>query len=263
MKDRRVVWGIGAAVGVAAIVLVIVLATGNGSDDESATSTPPSTSQAPASTTEPPPETTAAPPETTAPPPETTAAPPPDTTAAPPPDTTTPPDGPEGAIPENTSGWQLQINPGSVDITTGPVVVYWYRNPTSGNYIAVYTGEGVAGGGGLGFCPGNSIAIDDFMNISNAPTERGACDDFPTDVGSVQVCDHGVWIYETLIPGDAEGILFGSLEWRSGDEIHGMSSQAETVADLPEFESGLASYSIAPFMTVDGATVIACEDALT
>lgn len=146
---------------------------------------------------------------------------------------TEPPDVPEGAIPESKSGRQLQLNPGSEDITAGPVVVYWYRNPGSGNYI------------------------------SNAPAEEGAGDDFPTDVGSVQVCDHGVWIYETIIPNDPDGFLFGSLEWWAGDEIHGMSSQAETVPDLPEFESGLASYSFAPWMTVDGATVITYDAALT
>jgi len=139
--------------------------------------------------------------------------------------------------------------------------VHRYRNPSSGNCLAVDTGEGVAGGEGLGLCPGNSIATDTFLDVSNAPTDEGACADFPTDVGPVQVCDHGVRIDETLIPGDVEGVLFGSLEWRSGDEIHGVSSQAEAVPDLPELESGLGSYSIAPWTTVDGATVVTCDDA--
>ena len=259
-------WVIGGVVAVAAIVLVVVLATGGDSDEETATTTvPTATTEAPPETTAAPPETTAAPTETTAAPPETTAAPP-ETTAAPP-ETTTPPDTtvppPAGMIPDNNSGWRLELYPGSEDITAGPVTVYWYRNPASGNHIAVYTGEGVDGVEGLGLCPGNSISTDTFLHISNAPTEDGACDGFPTEVGSVQVCDHGVLVYETKIPGDLEGTLFGSLEWNAGDAIHGMTSQAPTDPELPEFESGLGSYSIAPWMTVDGATRITCADALT
>lgn len=74
---------------------------------------------------------------------------------------------------------------------------------------------------GQRLCPGNSIATDTFLHVSNAPTEEGACDN------SRRV------VYETIIPGETEGVSFGSLEWRAGEEIHGMTSQAQVWRPTP------------------------------
>lgn len=167
---------------------------------------------------------------------------------------------PEGVIPELNVGAALQPY-GTEDITQGQVVVYWYRGAGGGNYIALYTGEGIASASGLKLCPGNSIATDTWYHITNAPAEDGACEWGPQDVGSLQVCDHGVWIYETAIPGDMEGDLYGSLEWTSlaTGEPTGLTSVTKTSADMPEFEAGLASYSLPPWFTPDGASVINCN----
>ena len=165
----------------------------------------------------------------------------------------------EGQIPENNSGWVLQPY-GDSDITAGAVNIYWYRGADGGNYIALYTGPGIAEAEGLALCPGNSIATTSFMHISNAPSEPGACDGFPTDPGEVQVCTHGIWIYDTLIPGDLEGTLFGSLEWNSDAGITGLTSQVDTMPDMPEFEAGPASYTVPPWLTDDGSSAIECAD---
>lgn len=196
-----------------------------------------------------------------APAPTTTAAPDPEptTTQGEPAETTTTeaPIGTEGVIPDLNSGQTLEPY-GSEDITTGSVVIYWYKG-TAGTYLALYTGQGIAEGAGLALCPGNSIATTEFLHISNTPSEPGACDGFPTDVASLQVCDHGVWIYESAVPVDLEGTLFGSLEWNSAAGITGLTSETPTAADTPEFEFGLGSYTVPPWMTDDGSSVITCE----
>ena len=94
--------------------------------------------------------------------------------------------------------------------------------------------------------------------MSNTPFEAGACDGFPTPPASMQWCSSGVWLYETLIPNDLEGDLYGSLEWNSPAGIGGIYGNSPTSADMPEFEYGLASYSIPPWFTSDGNVVINC-----
>lgn len=96
--------------------------------------------------------------------------------------------GPDGQIPELNVSAALQPY-GTEDITQGQVVVYWYRGSNRGIYVALYTGEGIANAAGLKLCPGNSIATDNFYHIPNAPSEDGACEWDPADVGSLQVCD--------------------------------------------------------------------------
>lgn len=186
-----------------------------------------------------------------------TAAPATTTTAA---ATTTTTDAGAGTIPDPSSGATLV--PGfDEDITAGDVYVYWYRDSASGNYLALYAGPGIAGAEGMALCPGNSIAAPDFMNVSNTPVEDGSCQDFPTEQSSVQVCTGGVWLYQTLIPGDLEGTLWGSLEWNADDgTIKGLYSQFPTSPDLPSFEYGLASYSLWDGFTSDGSSVITCGD---
>ena len=200
-----------------------------------------------------------APPATDAP--EPTDAPdptdPPATTTTAPP-ATTEPAGPEGEIPELNVG-QTLMPYATEDITAGPVVVYWYRG-TGGTYLAVYTGQGIAEAEGLGLCPGNSINSGGvFSHVSNTPFEATSCQGFPTPPSSMQWCSSGVWIYETLIPNDLEGDLWGSPEWNSADgTVKGLTSQSPTSADMPEFEYGLASYTIPPWFTSDGSSVIQC-----
>ena len=109
-------------------------------------------------------------------------------------------------------------------------------------------------------CPGNSIATPDFLHISNTPTEDGSCTDFPTDTAAVQVCSGDVWLNQTLIPGDLEGILYGSLEWNADDgSIQGKYSQFDSASDIGEFEFGLASYDLWEGFTSDGSTTITCD----
>lgn len=164
----------------------------------------------------------------------------------------------EGTIPDPTSGATL-VPYADENITAGDVFVYWYRDTASGNYVALYTGPGIAGAAGQALCPGNSLLAADFVNVSNTPVEEGSCDGFPTDVASVQVCSGDVWIYRTLIPGDLEGTLYGSVEWNSTDgTVKGLTSQFPSDSEIGEFEFGLESYALWSGFTSDGSSQITC-----
>ncbi len=191
-------------------------------------------------------------PETT-----TTAAAPATTTTAPEPTTTT-----ESMemIPDPTSGATLVPN-SAENVVAGDVFIYWFRDTASGNYLAMYTGPGIAGSAGQMLCPGNSIFTTGFEHISNTPSETGACEGFTTMTAAMQVCSGGVWIYRTLIPGDLDGVLYGSLEWNSADgTITGLSSQFDTSPDLGTFEFGRSSYALWEGFTSDGSTSVSCSD---
>jgi len=177
--------------------------------------------------------------------------------------TTTTEDADAGMIPDPSSGATL-VPYSAEDITAGDVFIYWYRDSAGGNYLALYAGPGIAGAEGLALCPGNSIAAPGIMNVSNTPVEDDSCQDFPTETASVQVCTGGVWLYNTAIPGDLEGTLFGSLEWNAGDgTIKGLTSQFATSPDLPSFEYGLSSYSLWDGFTSDGSSMITCGDPMS
>jgi hypothetical protein len=251
-----------------ALALVVSACGGDDSSDDGASDTAAPAVTDPPATDPPATDPPATDPPATDPPatdPPATDPPATDPPATDPPATDPPatdsPAGPEGEIPQNNSGWALQA--GADDITAGQVVVYWYRGAGGGNYVAVYTGAGIAGAAGLGLCPGNSIFTDNFAHVSNTPSEAGACDGFPTETASLQVCEQGVWIYETAIPGDLEGFLYGSLEWNSAGGIMGLYSQAETSPDMTELQPGLASYSVPPWFTDNGASVIECAPPIT
>jgi hypothetical protein len=185
----------------------------------------------------------------------TTVAPETTTTVA----ATTTEDAGAGMIPDPSSGATL-VPYADEDITAGDVYIYWYRDSAGGNYVALYAGPGIAGAEGLALCPGNSIAAPDTLNVSNTPVEDGSCQDFPTETASVQVCSGGVWLYQTAIPGDLEGTLFGSLEWNAQDgSIKGLTSQFPTSPDLPSFEYGLFAYSLWDGFTSDGSSRITCD----
>lgn len=219
------------------LAVALVLAACGGGEVDDTTATDPGETMSPES-----PETTTAPEPTD--PPETT------TTTAPP---------AEGAIPDPVAGATLVGDP-ATDITAGDVFVYWYRDTASGNYVVLYAGPGIAGSTGQALCPGNSIAAPDFMHVSNTPVEDGSCVDFPTVQASIQLCTGDVWLYRTLIPGDLEGTLYGSLEWNAGDgSIQGKYSQFETSNDIGEFEYGLGSYDLWFGFTSDESSTITCD----
>ncbi len=192
----------------------------------------------------------------------TTAAPAATTTTVAPATTTTTSQPPSEAemIPDPTTG--VTLTPYSDEnITAGDVFLYWYRDTDSSRYVGLYAGPGIAGAEGQGLCPGNSIQTDQFLHVSNTPSEEGACEGFPTETASIQACSGGVWLYLTNIPGDLSGTLFGSLEWNADDgTIKGLTSQFSTEEDIPEFAYGQSAYSLWEGFTADGSTEISCSD---
>lgn len=117
----------------------------------------------------------------------------------------------------------------------GAVTAQWYTS--AGRYVVAYVGLGLSETGPL--CPGNSILTGaGFSNVSNAPTEEGACEGFPTlttdpEVGPI-VCQ-GSLLYVTAIPSDQQGMLFGTLEALTGDgAIIGLTSSVQSSPDIPE-----------------------------
>ena len=117
----------------------------------------------------------------------------------------------------------------------GAVTAQWYTS--AGRYVVAYVGLGLSETGPL--CPGNSILTGaGFSNVSNAPTEGGACEGFPTlttdpEVGPI-VCQ-GSLLYVTAIPSDQQGMLFGTLEALTGDSaIIGLTSSVQSSPDIPE-----------------------------
>lgn len=226
---------------VLAVLTVVIAACGGGESEGSTTTEGGDTT----TTTEPAAETTT-----------TTAAATTTTAAA---TTTTEAAAESGMIPDPSTG--VTLVPGSDEnITAGDVFLYWYRDSVSGNYLALYAGPGIAGAAGQALCPGNSIFTTEFLHISNTPVETGSCEGFPTDTASVQVCSGDVWIYQTAIPGDLEGTLYGSLEWNAADgTIKGLTSQFPTESEIGTFEYGLNSYSLWDGFTSDGSSEITCE----
>ena len=245
-----------ALLGLAIAVAMIASACGGGSTETSSSSTTAApttaapTTAAPTTAT----PTTAAPttaaPTTAAP---TTATP---TTAAP---TTAAPV--RGVIQESFVGnVATEYTPGQ-RIVEGEVRVY-FNNGTSGMIVAIYHGPGVADPTGL--CPGNSIHNGTtWVNISNAPATEGACDGFPTDVGSVRVCTSGVMLYQTMIPNDAAGTLYGSLEANTENGLDGMTATATNQPGTPEIDYLADVFDISPMFTSDGSDEITCAAALT
>ena len=117
----------------------------------------------------------------------------------------------------------------------GAVTAQWYTS--GGRYVVAYVGLDLSKTGPL--CPGNSILTEaGFNNVSNAPTEEGACEGFSTlttdpEVGPV-VCQ-GSLLYVTAIPSDQQGMLFGTLEALTDDgALIGLTSSVQSSPDIPE-----------------------------
>ena len=86
---------------------------------------------------------------------------------------------------------------------------------------------------------------------------------FTTDVGSVRVCTGGVWLYETKIPNDSEGTLWGSVETLIDGQFAGVTGQAVNSAGTPVIDYSAGVYTVSPMFTNDGSTEITCEAPLT
>ena len=117
----------------------------------------------------------------------------------------------------------------------GAVRAKWYTS--AGRYVVAYDGLDPLETDFL--CPGNSILTDAGFNfVSNAPTEEGACEGFPTltadpRVGPI-VCQ-GSLLYVTAIPSDQQGILYGTLEALTADgALIGLTSAVQSSPDIPE-----------------------------
>ncbi len=131
----------------------------------------------------------------------------------------------------------LEFEESELPAPLGSVTVQWFTS--DGYYVAAYYGLDLEASGPL--CPGNSILSGgNWQHISNAPTEEGACEGFPTltDDPAVGPIDcHGTLFYRTAIPSDLQGTLFGTLEILDADgNLVGMTSQAEIIPDMLEID---------------------------
>ncbi len=131
----------------------------------------------------------------------------------------------------------LDFEESELPAAPGSVTANWFTS--GGFYVVAYYGLDLEASGPL--CPGNSIMTGGtWQHVSNAPTEEGACEGFPTlttdpDVGPIEC--HGTLFYRTAIPSDLEGTLFGTLEMLDPDgNLVGITSQAESTSDMLEID---------------------------
>ena len=113
------------------------------------------------------------------------------------------------------------------------VTVEWYAG--DGTYTAVYQGLDLTALPPL--CPGNSVETGpgSFENVSNAPTEDGGCDGVTTPEGELEVCGDVV-VYTTQIPLDAEGTLYGTIDFvEGGQQVGGGTGTVEADPNAPPF----------------------------
>jgi hypothetical protein len=128
----------------------------------------------------------------------------------------------------------MTIEQGDLPAEPGQVEARWYV--AGDRYVVAYVGLDYAPGDFL--CPGNSIlTAAGFLHVSNAPTDDGACEGFPTltndpVVGPV-VCQ-GELLYVTAIPSSEQGLLFGTLEALTEDgDLVGLTSNIQSAAEMP------------------------------
>jgi hypothetical protein len=136
----------------------------------------------------------------------------------------------------------------------GSVTAHWY---TAGDvYAVVYTGAPTDDD----LCPGGSVFTDqgDFANVSNAPSgDPAGCEGFPTldPAASARVCGP-VIVFTSVIPADAGGTLYGTLEKAdpSPDLIaSGATSTVDTAGmTVPEIDPEAAAYSFPTDMVAEG-----------
>ena len=135
------------------------------------------------------------------------------------------------------AGMPLDFEESELPAPPGSVTANWFTS--GGFYVVGYYGLDLANSGPL--CPGNSIfSGGGFQHVSNAPTEEGACEGFPTltddpDVGPVDC--HGTLFYRTAIPSNLQGTLFGTLEALDDEGfLVGITSQVESTPDMLEID---------------------------
>lgn len=131
----------------------------------------------------------------------------------------------------------LEFEESELPAPPGSVTANWFTS--GGYYVVAYYGLDLENAGPL--CPGNSILSGGtWVHVSNAPTEDGACEGFPTltddpDVGPIDC--HGVLFYRTAIPSDLQGTLFGTIEMLDADgNLVGITSQAESTPEMLEID---------------------------
>jgi hypothetical protein len=131
----------------------------------------------------------------------------------------------------------LAVEEGDLPAAPGQVEARWYKSGE--RYVVAYSGLNYIEGDFL--CPGNSIfTASGFLHVSNAPTDEGACEGFPTltsdpDVGP-RVCQ-GELVYMTAIPSSLQGMLFGTLEALTEDgDLVGLTSSVQSTEDIPELD---------------------------
>jgi hypothetical protein len=126
-------------------------------------------------------------------------------------------------------------------IPLGSGQVAWYDGGDT--WVVVFLGLDLDGLGA--FCPGSSIEVspDAFEGVSNTPTEPGACEGYTTPEASMQRCGE-VLIYDTLIPMDAQGTLYGSVGVPVEGGSYGVLGTVEAdPASAPPLEPGAEAYS--------------------
>ncbi len=131
----------------------------------------------------------------------------------------------------------LEFEESELPAPPGSVTANWFTS--GGFYVVAYYGLDLQASAPL--CPGNSInSGGGWLHVSNAPTEEGACEGFPTltndpDVGPIDC--HGELFYRTAIPSDLQGTLFGTIEMLDSDgNLVGITSQAESTTEMLEID---------------------------
>lgn len=137
----------------------------------------------------------------------------------------------------------------------GSVTANWY---SAGDTLAVvYTGAPTD----MDLCPGASVQSGDpnnFEFVANAPSgDPAGCEGFPTldPAASARVCGP-VIIFTSVIPTDAEGTLYGTLELSTPDLdviSRGATSTVDTTGEaLPELDTEATAYSFPTEMVAEG-----------
>jgi hypothetical protein len=157
---------------------------------------------------------------------------------------------------ESSTSFVLNETYGSGEpvVAVDTVTVHWYQ--ADGNYVAVYTGEGLADLPPV--CPGNSLSLPDgttFDHISNAPSQDGGCEGIDSTITELRNCETA-WIHPTAIPVDSEGVLYASIS--SPDTTAGVLGFTVVDPEVPEIDLDASSYTVSDGLLADGVTELAC-----
>lgn len=128
----------------------------------------------------------------------------------------------------------LDFTEDELPVAPGVAEVRWYTYQD--RYVAAFAGFDASEAGPL--CPGASILTGaGFEFVSNAPTEDGACEGFPTlttdPLVEARICQ-GTLFYVTLVSSELQGTLFGTLEALAEPGVLiGLTSTAESANGAP------------------------------